>query len=145
MKPIRWEGAWTIRAPRDEVYRWVTDFERWAELMPGIVKSARVISRTETAVVLEGEFNLLGRKGRGVMNIRLRPPAGYDADNVSEKLGEEKEAIRLEEIPEGTLYKWAVDAMPKGIHVRLPGKFAGYFVRRFYERTIIKPLRGALE
>lgn len=145
MKPIRWEGAWTIRAPRDKVYQWMTDFDRWAEMMPGIVKSARVVSRAETAVVLEGEFNLLGRTGRGVMNIRLHPPAGFDADNVSERLGEEKETIRFEETPEGTLYKWAVDAKPNGVHVRLLSKFLGYFVRRFYERTIIKPLREALE
>ena len=145
MKPIRWEGSWTIRAPRDEVYRWMTDFDHWAKKMPGIVKSARVVSRTETAVVVKGEFNLLGRKGRGVMNIRLHPLAGFDADNDSEELGEEKETVRFEEIPEGTLYKWVVDAKPNGFHVRLLSRFLGYFVRRFYERTIIKPLKGALE
>lgn len=145
MKPTRWEGSWIIRAPRDKVYEWATDFEHWSELMPGIVKSARVISRTETAVVLEGEFNLLGRTGRGVMKIRLHPPAGYDADNDSAELGEEKETIRFEEIPEGTLYKWSVDAKPKGIHIHLLSKFVGYFIRRFYERTIIKPLKRALE
>lgn len=145
MKPVRWEGSWTVRAPREKVYEWMTDFERWPELMPGIVKSARVVSRTETAVVLDGEFNLLGRHGRGVMSIRLHPPAGFDADNTSEELGDEKETVRFEEIPKGTRYHWAVDAKPKGVHIHLLSKLIGYFVRRFYERTIIKPLRRALE
>ena len=145
MKPIRWQGSWIIHAPHDKVYQLMTDFDRWAELMPGIVKSARVVSRTESAVVLDGVFNILGREGRGVMNFRLYPLVGYDADNTSEKLGEEKETVRLEQIPEGTLYKWTVDAKPNGIHVRLLGKFLSYFIRRFYERTIIKPLRRALE
>ena len=145
MKPVRWEGSWTVRAPREKVYEWMTDFEHWPELMPGIVKSAHVVSRTETAVILDGEFNLLGRTGRGVMNIRLHPLAGFDADNTSKELGDEKETVRFEEIPEGTRYHWAVDARPKGVHIHLLSKFIGYFVRRFYERTIIKPLRQALE
>ncbi|HEY0100428.1 MAG TPA: SRPBCC family protein [Pyrinomonadaceae bacterium] len=58
MKTVRWAGAWLIRAPRNEVYALMTDFERWPETLPGIVEQARVISRTDTAVVLEGDFNL---------------------------------------------------------------------------------------
>ncbi|MGH9947936.1 MAG: SRPBCC family protein [Pyrinomonadaceae bacterium] len=145
MKPVRWQGSWVIRAPREKVYKWMTDFDRWAELMPDIVKSARVISRTDSTVVLDGVFRILGREGRGVMNIRLHPLAGFDADNTSEKLGEEKETVRFEEIPEGTLYKWTVEVKPSGIHVHLLSKFLGYFIRRFYERTIIKPLSRAVE
>lgn len=144
-KTIRWHGAWKIRAPREKVYQLMTEFDRWGELMPGIVKSARVVSRTDSTVILEGVFNILGREGRGVMNFRLHPLVGYDADNTSEKLGEEKETVRLEEIPEGTLYKWTVDARPNGILVNLLGSFLNPFIRRFYERTIIDPLRRALE
>ena len=145
MKPVRWQGSWVIRAPRDKVYQKMTDFEHWAELMPGIIKSARVVSRTNSSVILDGVFSILGRRGRGVMNIRLYPLSGYDAENISAKLGEEKEQVRLEEIPEGTLYKWTVDAQPNGIHVHLLSGFLSRFVHRFYERTIIKPLRQALE
>ena len=145
MKPIRWQGSWVIRAPPEKVYQWMTDFDRWAELMPDIVKSARVVSRTDSAVVLDGVFSILGREGHGVMNIQLHPLTGFDADNISEKLGEEKETVRFEQIPEGTLYKWAVDVNPRGIHIHLLSRFIGYFVRRFYERTIIKPLSRALE
>ena len=145
MKPIRWQGSWVIRAPPEKVYRWMTDFDRWAELMPDIVKSARIVSRTDSSVVLDGVFSILGREGHGVMTIQLHPLAGFDADNTSEKLGEEKETVRFEKIPEGTLYKWVVDVNPRGIHIHLLSRFIGYFVRRFYERTIIKPLSRALE
>ncbi|MGH9947931.1 MAG: SRPBCC family protein [Pyrinomonadaceae bacterium] len=145
MKPLRWQGSWIIRAPQDKVYALMTDFDSWAELMPDIVKSARVVRRTESAIVLEGIFNILGREGNGVMNFQLHPLLGYDAENASEILGEEKETVRLETISEGTLYKWTVDAKPNGIHVRLLGKFLGHFIRRFYERTIIEPIRQALE
>lgn len=145
MKPVRWHGSWVIRAPREKVYQKMTEFDRWADLMPGIVKSARVVSRTDSVVILDGVFNILGREGRGMMNISLHPSDGYDAENISAKLGEEKENVRLEEIPEGTLYKWTVDAQPNGIHVRLLGGFLNGFIRRFYERTIINPLRRAVE
>ena len=79
------------------------------------------------------------------MDICLYPLTGFDAENSSEELGEEKESVRLEEVPEGTLYKWTVHARPKGFHVQLLSRFIGFFIRRFYERTIIKPLRHALE
>lgn len=145
MKPIRWEGSWVIRAPRDSVYEKMMDFENWPELFPEMVKSIRVIKRTDRAAVLEGDFNLLGRRGRGLMNIRLQPPVGYDADNTSEELGDEKESLRFEEVSEGTLYRWTVDARPKGSINHLLGMLFGFFVRWYYERTLIKPLRKALE
>lgn len=123
----------------------MTDFENWPNAFPEMVKSVKIVSRTDTAAVLEGDFELMGRRGRGLMNIRLIPPAGYDADNASEELGNEKETLRFEETPEGTLYRWAVDAQPKGFFNHLLGKLFGFYVRRFYERALIKPLRKALE
>lgn len=145
MKPVRWEGAWVIRASREKVYEAMTDFENWPNVFPEMVKSVRVVSRTSTTAVLEGDFELMGRRGRGLMNIRLRPPAGYGADNASEELGDEKETLRFEDVPEGTLYRWAVDARPKGFFNHLFGALFGFYVRRFYERTLIAPLRKALE
>jgi Polyketide cyclase / dehydrase and lipid transport len=145
MKPARWEGTWVVRAPRRKVYEAMTDFEGWPRRFPEMVKSVRVVSRTEAEAVLEGEFVLMGRRGRGRMNIRLLPPTGYDADNTSEELGSERETLRFEEVPEGTLYRWAVDARPKGFFDHLLGRLFGFYVRRYYERTLITPLRKALE
>ena len=145
MRPVRWEGEWLIRAAREEVYAAMTDFENWPNLFPRMVKSVRLTSRTDTTAVLEGEFELMGRRGRGLMNIRLKPPEGYDADNASEELGSEKETLRFEEVSGGTLFRWAVDARPKGVVNHLLGALFGFYVRMFYERTLIKPLRKALE
>src|SRR5688572_25471340 len=119
MKPVRFHGDWIIRAPRDRVYALMTDFERWPELFPQMVEAITVVSRNETTAVVEGDFNLVGRRGHGVMNIRLRRPSGYDADNTSAELGTEKESLRFEEIPKGTLYSWEVLAEPKGVWTRL--------------------------
>jgi carbon monoxide dehydrogenase subunit G len=141
MRPIHWEGSWTIRAPRERVYEVMTDFENWPKLFPDLVKSIRVIRRTDTAAVLEGEFSLLGRKGHGVMHLRLHPPEGYSAENTSEELGEESETLKFEEAPEGTLYRWTVEARPKGLLNHLLGMVLGFYVRRFYERSLIGPLR----
>lgn len=88
---------------------------------------------------------MMGHRGRGVMNIRLNPPAGYDADNTSEELGDEKETLRCDEAPGGTFFRWAVDARPKGLFNHLLGALFGFYVRGFYERTLISPLRKALE
>jgi hypothetical protein len=145
VKPVRFHGAWIIRAPRDRVYTLMMDFERWPELFPEMVEAIRVVSRNDKTAVLEGDFNLVGRRGHGVMNIRLRPPSGYDADNTSEELGNEKESLWFEVIPEGTLFKWEVIAEPKGVWTRLLARLLGFYVRRFYKRTLIRPLRNAVE
>jgi hypothetical protein len=79
------------------------------------------------------------------MNIRPHPPSGYEADNASEELGDERETLRFEETPEGTRFKWAVDAKPKGVLNHLLGLLLGFYARRFYERTLISPLRKAME
>ena len=145
MKPVRWRGAWLIGAPRARVYELMTDFERWPERFPEMVKFIQVVSRADTSAVLEGEFDLLGRRGRGRMHLKLQPPSGYDADNTSAEFGREKEKLRFEEIPEGTLFKWEVEAEPKGFFDHLLGRFAGFYVRRFYEKTLIGPLKKAVE
>ena len=123
----------------------MTDFERWPAVFPEMVKAIRVLERLEGRVKLEGHFELVGRAGRGVMDIRLHPPAGFDADNASQELGAEKEVLRFEEMSGGTLYRWAVDARPRGFLNHLLGRLFGFYVRRFYERTLIKPLRAELE
>lgn len=145
MRPARWNGSWTIRAPRERVYEAMTDFENWPNLFPRMVKSIRVVSRTDAEAVLEGDFVLLGRKGRGVMRVTLDPPRGYVAANSSEELGEERETLEFEESPGGTHYRWAVEAKPKGFLNHLLGIVGGFYVRRYYERTLIVPLRKAVE
>lgn len=89
MKPIQWNGSCIIRAPRDKVHEWATDFDRWPELMPGIVKSLSVNSRSETEVLLKGVFNILGRQWNGLMTIRPLRNIGYDSKNTSARLGQE--------------------------------------------------------
>lgn len=65
VRPVHWEGAWVIRAPRERVYELMTDFEKWPEVFPDMVKSIRVVSRTEMTAVVEGDFELVGNRGRG--------------------------------------------------------------------------------
>lgn len=79
------------------------------------------------------------------LNELLDTVVGFDADNISEELSSKRETIRFEETAEWMCYRWTVDAKPRGVHIHLLGKFLGYFVRRFYEQTIIKSLRQALE
>ena len=145
MRTVRFHGAWVIQASRASVYELMTDFEKWPERFPKMVKAIRVVQRNEKSASLEGEFNLVGRRGRGVMNIRLHPPSGYDADNTSDELGKEKESIRFDEVPGGTLYRWEVNAEPTGLLTPLLGRLFGFYVRRFYERTLITPLKKAVE
>lgn len=145
MRPARWKGTWMIRAPQERVYEAMTDFENWPRLFPRMVKSIRVVSRTEAEAVLEGDFELLGRTGSGVMRVTLDPPRGYVAKNTSEELGEENETLIFEEAPGGTLYRWAVEAKPNGFLNHLLGMVGGFYVRRYYERTLIMPLRKAIE
>ncbi|MFN2513174.1 MAG: SRPBCC family protein [Pyrinomonadaceae bacterium] len=145
MRVVHWRGDWIIHASRKQVYALMTDFENWPSLMPGIVKSTRVVERTDTTAIVHGVFTLLGQKGEGLMNIQLDPPHGYYAENVSRQLGKEWETLQFQEVDQGTLFIWSVKVEPKKFIVRLMAPFLSLPIRWFYKRTIILPVRRALE
>jgi carbon monoxide dehydrogenase subunit G len=145
MKPIHWWGSWLIRAPREQVFAMMTDFDNWPRMMPRVVKSARIIERDENTVVLSGSFSILGQRGDAVMNIRLDPPGEWVAQNHSGQLGRETEIIRFEAVDLGTRLTWEVDVEPKKRVVRLVAPLLTFPIRWFYQRAIVQPLRNSLE
>ena len=55
MKNIRLQRSWIIRAPREEVYKILTNFENTPEYFPSVAKSAHIIERKGNRLSIEVE------------------------------------------------------------------------------------------
>jgi carbon monoxide dehydrogenase subunit G len=145
MKQIHLEGSWTIRAPRDEVYRVITDFENAPKYFPLVAKSARVVSRQGNDLVMAMETKSFGMAFQVRMTTRLCPPEGFVSENAS-WLGIEHEVFMMEEVPEGTKINYTNDVEIKSRLFRLLGRILlGWYAVRFWERAVIDKMKKMLE
>ncbi|MFC1900331.1 SRPBCC family protein [Chloroflexota bacterium] len=164
MKQIHLEGSWTIKAPREEVYRIITDFEKMPGYFPSVAKSLVVTDRDgDKMTLLATTKAFIGSKDFHVqMETELRPPEGFISKNTS-SLGIEQEQFLMDEIPEGTRIRYINDVEIKSLFFRLVGRlfmtgatvtaslrsigrlFIGTFALKYWERAVIKKLKQLLE
>ena len=143
---IHLEGSWFIRAPRGEVYRIITDFERMPEYFPKVAKSLRITNREGNNLTIEAEAKSFGRVIQTRMNTRLRPEQGFVSDNQSALGTAGHEEFMLEEVPEGTRINYTYDVELKNTFLRIFAKpLIGWYAMRFWRRAVIDNLKEMLE
>lgn len=146
-KPLHPETYYTIKAPRETVYKIITDFENAPKYFPRVAKSARVISRDGNKFVVEARTKaFFGSKTFSVrMEGELRPPEGFVSTNTS-SLGIEHEVFTMEEIPEGTRIHYVNDVEIKSWFFRLLG---GFLIKRialkYWEHAVFDKMKQMLE
>jgi uncharacterized membrane protein len=73
-KQIHLEGSWVIRAPRQEVYNIMTDFENMPKYFPSVAKSLRIITKEDNRLKMLAETKSFGRTFQVTMDTELRLP-----------------------------------------------------------------------
>ena len=140
------ESNYTIKAPRQEIYKIITDFENMPEFFPLVAKSAKYISRDGNDFVVEAKTKaFFGSKTFTVrMEGQLRPPEGFLSTNIS-SLGIEHEVFTMEETPEGTRIHYVND-------VEIKSRFSRTFdflIKRvalwYWKRAVFDKLKRMLE
>ncbi len=146
-KIIRLERYYTIKAPREAVYRIITDFENVPKYFPSVAKSAQFINRDGNNFVVEAQTKaFFGSKTFAVrMEGRLNPPAGFASTNTS-SLGIEREVFTMEETPEGTKIHYINDVEITSPLFRL---FGGLLIKnialKYWEHAVFDKLKKMLE
>jgi len=102
-KNIKLEGTYVIKAPRENVYKIITDFENMPKYFPAVAKSMRFLNRNGHNFEVEAHTKaFIGSKTFTVhMEGQFRPPEGFVSTNIS-SVCIEHEIFSMEEIPEGT-------------------------------------------
>ncbi|MCX6719653.1 MAG: SRPBCC family protein, partial [Candidatus Staskawiczbacteria bacterium] len=83
MKKIHLKGSWIIKAPRQEIYKIMSDFENMPKYFPAVAQSLRIVKREGNNLTIEAKAKTFGRVILAHMETQLRPPVGYTSDNKS--------------------------------------------------------------
>ena len=146
MKKIILKDSWIIRAPREKVYRIMSDFENMPKYFPAVAQSIRVIKRDGNKLSMEAKAKTFGRIISVHMETKLCPPFGYTSDNKSGVGTSGHEEFLMEEVPEGTKINYSYDVEFKNPIFRVFGRpLIGWYAMRFWKHAVIDKLKEMLE
>lgn len=148
MKPklTHLESNYIVKAPRQEIYKIMTDFENMPKYFPAVAKSAKCISRNGNDFIVEAQTKaFFGSKTFTVhMEGQLRPPEGFASTNTS-SLGIEHEVFTMEEIPEGTRIHYVNEVEIKSRFFRVFSFLIKGVALWYWKRAVFDKLKRMLE
>ena len=146
MKKIHLKGSWIVKAPREEVYKIMSDFENMPKYFPAVAQSIHIIKREGNNLTIEAKAKTFGRVILAHMETQLRPPVGYVSDNKSAIGTAGHEEFLMEEVPEGTKINYTYEVELKNPIFRIFGGFLiGWYAMRFWKHAVIDKLKEMLE
>lgn len=147
MKHIHLEGSWIIKAPIEEVFGVVTDFEQMPKNFPKVAQKVTITKRDGDNLEIDALVKSFGKKFPVKMKTRIIPEKGFVSDNESPKFGTTgHEELLLEKVEGGTKinYVYEVDIHKKWLRI-IAKPLIGWFAMKAWERAFIDPLRKMLE
>jgi hypothetical protein len=104
MKEITLYKQWVINSSVDNVFRIMTDFERFPKNFPRVAKSIRINRREGNNLEMEAIVKSFGREFNVKMNTQILPGKGFISDNDSYQFGTSgHEEFLLAPCTDGTL------------------------------------------
>jgi hypothetical protein len=147
MKDITLHAAWLIKAPINEVFNVMTDFEKFPEYFPKVANSIQIIKREGNHLEMDAVAKSFGQNFPVKMKTDILPGRGYVSDNESPSFGTSgHEEFLLSENAEGTIinYTYQVSIHKRWLRV-VARPLIGWFSMKFWEKAVIDELRKRLE
>jgi hypothetical protein len=147
MKEITLQKEWVIKASLDDVFRVMTDFEKFPAHFPKVAESVRIKNREDDYLEIDATIRSFGQTFPVKMRTRILPQRGFVSDNESPKFGTSgHEELLLSTHPQGTLITYIYRV---SIHKRWLRFVATPLIRRYsmkyWEKAVINELRKMLE
>ncbi len=146
MKEITLRGQWLIKAAVEDVFRMMTDFEKFPEHFPKVAESIQVKKREGNDLEMEATVRSFGKTFPVRMKTRILPGKGFISDNDSYKFGTSgHEELLLSQSPEGTLidYTYRVSIHKAWLRV-VATPLIRWYSMKYWEKAVISELRTAL-
>lgn len=147
MKEITLHGQWLVKAPVEDVFRMVTDFEKMPDNFPKVAESIQIKKREGNHLEMDATVRSFGRNFPVKMKTQILPGKGFISDNDSFKFGTSgHEELLLSGHPEGTLidYTYQVSIHKKWLRV-VAAPLLRWYSMKYWEKAFINELRRALE
>ncbi|MDD5291381.1 MAG: SRPBCC family protein [Patescibacteria group bacterium] len=147
MKHIHLQGSWIIKAPLEDVFKIITDFENMPKNFPTVAKSITITKRDGNYLEMDAEVKSFGTAFPVKMKTKILPQRGFISDNESPKFGTSgHEELLLENVEGGTKinYVYEVDIHKKWLRI-IAKPLIGWFAMKAWEKAFIDRLRELLE
>ena len=140
-------AKWVIKAPLNDVFNVMTDFEKWPEYFPKVAQSIQITARVENNFELTATVKSFGQKFPVKMKTRILSGKGFISDNESPKFGTSgHEELLLSENPDGTEIDYTYEVSIHKRWLRIIAKpLIGWFSMKYWQKAVIDELRKRLE
>lgn len=147
MKEITLHKQWVIKAPVEDVFKIITDFEKLPKYFPKVAESVLVNKRDGNNLEMVATVKSFGKKFKVKMKTQILPGKGFISDNDSYRFGTSgHEELLLSEHQEGTLIDYTYHVT---IHKALLRVVATPLIRLYsmksWEKAVIDELRKLVE
>lgn len=147
MKQISLHNQWLIKAPLNDVFNIMTDFENLPKYFPKVAEAVEVTKHEGDNLEMEAIVKSFGRKFQVKMKAHILPGKGFTSDNDSYQFGTSgHEELLLAEHPEGTLidYTYQVSIHKKWLRI-VATPLIKWYSMKFWEKAVIDELKKRLE
>jgi carbon monoxide dehydrogenase subunit G len=147
MKHIHLEGSWIIKAPLEDVFRIITDFENMPKNFPKVAEKVTITKREGDDLEIDAQVKSFGAVFPVKMKTKILPQRGFISDNESPKFGTSgHEELLLEKAEDGTKinYIYEVDIHKKWLRI-IAKPLIGWFAMKAWEKAVVDKLRKILE
>ncbi len=147
MNHIHLEKSWIIKAPLEDIFNLITDFENMPKNFPQVAESINIIKREGNNLEIEAQVKSFGTTFPVQMKTQILPQRGFISDNQSVKFGTSgHEELLLENVPAGTKvnYIYEVDIHKKWLRI-FAKPLIGRFAMQAWEKAVINKLKEILE
>ena len=147
MHDITLRAAFPIKAPLQDVFAVITDFERFPQNFPKVATAVRIVKRDGVHLEIAATVRSFGRDFPVSMNTTILPDRGFISDNVSPEFGTSgHEELLLSETPEGTRIDYTYQVSIHKWWLRLVAKpLIGMYSMKFWQRAVIDELKKKVE
>lgn len=147
MKDINLHAKWIIKAPLEDVFNMMTNFEKFPENFPKVAESIRVTKREGNYLEMDATVKSFGQNFPVQMKTEILPGKGFISDNNSPKFGTSgHEELLLSANPEGTMIDYTYQVAIHKRWLRIVARpLIGWFSMKYWQKAVIDELRKKLE
>ena len=147
MHQITLHKQWVIKAPVEDVFRVMTDFENLPKYFPKVAEKVDIKKREGGNLEIQATVKSFGRDFQVKMNTQILPGKGFISDNDSYEFGTSgHEELLLSPHTEGTLidYTYQVSIHKTWLRV-VATPLIRWYSMKYWEKAVIDELKKILE
>ena len=147
MKQITLHKTWIIKAPIQEIFKIITDFENLPKYFPKVAKSVKIKKREGNNLEIEAVVKSFGKNFPVKIKTQIVPEKGFISDNDSYKFGTSgHEKLFLSQIAEWTIidYTYQVSIHKTWLRI-IATPLIRWYSMKFWEKAVIDELKKIVE